>query len=405
MEKQLLSVMLNSRDAYTLIKQHITSKTYSKEFQIILGYIDDYYARDSKADKIEQSLLTELISGSVPNEKHAERFNDIVAEAYLTDTSSANVKQVVLQAKQKELGNELAMAIANGKEHDDILDKYRELRGYQDLDEMLDTGVEVYDASSLDDLIAHEVDPSTRLKVYPLALNDKLEGGLRGSDHVVIYAPPETGKTGLVLTVANGFARQDAFGIVFQNEERIDRLRMRALSCATGMTAAEIRANPQAAKDIAEQMGYHNILFVSMSPGTLSQIDAFVERYKPKWFIVDQIRHLAMKSENRTNQLEAAAVGVRNIAKKHNAIAISVTQAADSATNKAVLDMGDVDNSNVGIPGACDVLLGIGGTEEQRNQGIRVLSLAKNKISGDHSPVLARINPYLSKYISYKDQA
>jgi hypothetical protein len=169
------------------------------------------------------------------------------------------------------------------------------------------------------------------------------------------------------------------------------------------MTAAEIRANPQAAKDIAEQVGYHNIIFVSLSPGTLSQIEAFVDRYKAKWFIVDQIRHLNMKADNRTNQLEAAANGVRNIAKKYDAIGISITQAADSATGKAVLEMGDVDSSNVGIPGACDVLLGIGGTNEQRNQNVRVLSLAKNKIGGMHDNFPVRFNPFLSKYVSIKD--
>lgn len=404
MENQLLSVMLHNREAYELLKQYITLKSYSKEFQIIWGYIEDYYDRDSRADKVERDLLSELIKTSVSNEKHYERFMGQVDEALSMDTSEANVKQVVLQAKQKELGNELALAIVNGKEHDDLLEKYKEIMGYVDLDEMLEKGVEVYDATTLDDLINHEIDPSTKLTVYPLALNDKLDGGVRGSDHIVIFAPPETGKTGLILTMANGFGRQGAFGIVFSNEERIDRLRMRGLSCATGMTAAEIRANPQAAKDIAEQMGYHNILFVSLSPGTLGQIEAFVERYKPRWFIVDQIRHLAMKSENRTNQLEAAAIGVRNIGKRYDAVAISVTQAADSATGKAVLDMGDVDSSNVGIPGACDVLLGIGGTEEQRNQNIRVLSLAKNKLSGDHSPVVTRINPFISKYVSAQER-
>lgn len=405
MENQILSVMLHDREAHKLITQHINPKSYSKEFQIVKDYIGDYYDRDHKATKVEQNLIEEIVKTSVVNEKHADRFLGILREAFLTDTSDANVKQVVLQAKQTELGNELALAIVNGKEHEDLLARYQEIKMYQDLDEMLDTGVEIYDASTLDDLIAHEIDPSTRLTVYPLALNERLDGGLRGSDHVVIFAPPETGKTGLILTIANGFARQGAFGIIFQNEERIDRLRMRGLSCSTGMTAAEIKANPQAAKDIAEQMGYHNIMFVSMSPGTLHQIDAIVERYKPRWFIVDQIRHLAMKSENRTNQLEAAAVGVRTIAKKHDAIGISVTQAADSATNKAVLDMGDVDNSNVGIPGACDVLLGIGGTEEQRAANIRVLGLAKNKIGGDHTPVVTRINPLLSKYVSHKEAA
>lgn len=400
MESKLTKLMLDSRADYELVVQHISLKNYSKEFSIIQGFIKDYYDRDSKAERVNTDLLVDLISASVQNEKHVERFKEFVEEALATDISAANVKEVVLQAKKQEMGNELAIAIVNGKEHDALLKKYNEIMDFTDLDELLEKGVEVYDASSLDDLIEHETDPASKLQVYPLAINERLDGGMQGSDHLTLIARPEMGKTGLILTMANGFARQGAVGIVFNNEERVTRLRLRALSCATGMTATEIRANPQAAKDIAEQMGYHNIIFVSMSPGTPRQIEAFVERYKAKWFIVDQLRHLAVKSDTRTNQLEEAANAMRNIAKRYDAIAITVTQAGDSAQGKAVLDMGDVDSSNTGIPGACDVLLGIGGTEQQIAQGIRTLSLSKNKIGGVHDSFPVRFNPRISKFVS-----
>lgn len=403
MESKLTKLMLDSRADYELVVQHINLKNYSKEFSIIQGFIKDYYERDSKAQQVNVDLLTDLISASVQNEKHVERFKEFVEEALATDISAANVKEVVLQAKKQEMGNELAIAIVNGKEHDALLKKYNEIMDFTDLDELLEKGVEVYDASSLDDLIEHETDPASKLQVYPLAINERLDGGMQGSDHLTLIARPEMGKTGLILTMANGFARQGAVGIVFNNEERVTRLRLRALSCATGMTATEIRANPQAAKDIAEQMGYHNIIFVSMSPGTPRQIEAFVERYKAKWFIVDQLRHLAVKSDTRTNQLEEAANAMRNIAKRYDAIAITVTQAGDSAQGKAVLDMGDVDSSNTGIPGACDVLLGIGATDQQVAQGIRVLSLSKNKIGGVHDSFPVRFNPAISKYVSAKE--
>ena len=403
MEQQLLKLVIHSRDDFDLIRQHITTKAYSREFGIVFDYISDYYERDQNADHVNVNLLVELMSSTMTNEKHVERFKEFIEEAQEADVSAANVKQVILQAKQREVGNELAIAIANGKEHEELLQRYSDLLEYTDLDDLLEKGVEVYDASSLDDLINHETDPASKLQIYPLALNDRVDGGVQGSDHITVIARPEAGKTGLILTMANGFARQGAVGIIFNNEERITRLRLRALSCATGMTAHEIRANPQAAKDIAEQMGYHNIIFVSMSPGTPRQIEAFVERYKAKWFIVDQLRHLAIKSDTRTNQLEAAANAIRNIAKKYDAVAITVTQAGDSAEGKAVLDMGDVDSSNTGIPGAYDVLLGIGATEQHKEQGVRILSLSKNKLGGVHDAFPVRFNPAISKYVSSKE--
>lgn len=404
MEKHILSVMLSSRESFFLISSYINPKVYSREFQILLGFIKAYYGRDDRAMQVDRAVLAEQISSETQNPKHTERFLGIIDEALQFDTSASNVRQVILGAKKNELASELAMAIANGKEHEQLAEDYRNILRYTSLEELTDKGVDVYDMSHIDALMAHEIDPSTRLMVYPLSLNERLEGGLRGSDHLTLFARPEMGKTAIILTMACGFARQGRKGIVFNNEERIERLYMRALSCCTGMTAAEIRANPQAAKDIADQMGFANITFIALSPGTLRQIEEFVEKHGAEWFIVDQLRNLEVKSESRTNQLEAAATGIRNIGKKHNAVAVSVTQAGDSAEGKAVLTMGDVDYSNTGIPAQCDVLMGLGGTPEQVNANIRVLSLSKNKISGRHEDFPVRLNPFISKYISYNQQ-
>lgn len=403
MEQHLLSVVLKSRESYALIAQHINTKLYSREFQIIWGFIRDYYRRDDNVVAADRTVLGELVNAGTANAKHTEKFLAIVDEAMQFDTSDTNVRQVILQTKKHELGQQLAMAIANGKDHDNLVEEYKELLRYTSLDELVSKGVEVYDFTDIDSLMAHEVDPTTRLMVYPLALNERLEGGLRGSDHLTLFARPEMGKTACVLTMVVGFAKQGKKGILFNNEERIERLYMRALSCCTGLTAAEIKANPRATREIAEEYGFHNIKFIALSPGNLRQIEEYVEQEGAQWFVVDQLRNIEVKSDSRVNQLEAAATGIRNIGKKQNAVAISVTQAGDSAEGKAVLTMGDVDFSNTGIPAQCDVLLGIGGTPEQVNSNIRVLSLSKNKISGRHEDFPVRMNPYLSKYVSLKE--
>lgn len=403
MEKQLLATVLTSKDSFSLINQYINLKQYSREFGILFDFVKEYYGRDEGAKLVDTVVFKEQLNAQVQNEKHRERFLKYLDEAIATEPSAANVKDVVLGMKKNELALQLATAIANGAEHGKILEEYNNLLHFSSLDEFTEKGVEIYDNSDIDDLINHTVDTSNKLIVYPLALNERLDGGLEGSDHLTLLARPEMGKTGLILTMATGFARQGKRGIVFNNEERIARLRMRALCCCTGMTQQEIRANPQAAKDIAEQMGFHNIIFIALSPGSPGQIEAFVEKYKAEWFVVDQIRNLNVKSDTKTNQLEEAAKSVRNIGKKYNAVAISVTQAGDSAEGKAVLTMGDVDSSNTGIPGACDVLLGVGATEEQKRNGIRVISLSKNKIGGVHDDFPVRFNQWLSKYVSIKD--
>lgn len=390
--------MLKSRESFALIQSFINEKLYSREFQIVKGFVKDYYERDAKAQEVDLGLLGELISSEILNEKHAAKFAELAQEAYAFDTSSGNVKQVILNAKKRELAIELASAIANEKPHDALVESYGDLLKYTDLDALVEDGAEVYTADSLDDLLNHQ--RQGIMTLYPLSLNEKCDGGVGPSDHVVIIARPETGKTALVLTLACGFARQGFPGIVFSNEENIQKLRRRALYCCTGMNKQEVDADPERAKRLANEMGYHNIIFISLSPGTPEQVEAFVKKFGAKWFFMDQIRNLAMRSENRTGQLEMAAQAMRNIAKRYGAAAFSITQAGDSASGKSILDMGDVDGSNTGIPGACDVLLGIGATEEQKAQGIRVLSLSKNKLGGVHDSFPVRFNQWISKYVS-----
>lgn len=400
MEMQILSVSLKNRESYQLIASYINPKSYSREFQILFSWIGDYYHRDVGAHSVERTVFGELITTAARNEKHTERFLSMVDEAAALDTSDTNVKQVVLQAKQKEIGEKLALTIANGQDATELVDEYRELLRYTSLDEMLERGVEVYTAEDMERLIEDALDPTGRLIVYPLALNERLDGGLSGSDKLTLYARPEMGKTAEVLTIAGGFARQGAPGIVFNNEERINRLYIRQISNLTGLSKAEILHDPKRARDLAYEQGFAHIKFISLSPGTLRQIEEFVEKEEPRWIIVDQLRNLAIKSESRTNQLEAAATGIRNIIKKYNIIGIDVTQAGDSAEGKAILEMGDIDYSNTGIPAQADVLLGIGATPEQNAEGVRIFSLPKNKVGGVHDSFPVRINPLISKYAS-----
>ena len=79
---------------------------------------------------------------------------------------------------------------------------------------------------------------------------------------------------------------------------------------------------------------------------------------------------------------------------------MSVTQAGDSAENKAVLSMGDVDFSNTGIPSQADLMIGMGANYEHQKAGEIVISLPKNKISGKHEYFACMVDPQLSKITS-----
>jgi hypothetical protein len=63
---------------------------------------------------------------------------------------------------------------------------------------------------------------------------------------------------------------------------------------------------------------------------------------------------------------------------------VSLTQAGNSATDKAVVEISDIDSSKVGIPAQGDLIIAIGADQQMKASGVRIINLPKNKLSGKH---------------------
>lgn len=402
MEKQLLGVSMRSRQDYNLVRNYIdvNGKQYSKPFQILMGMIGDYYSRDGTATYVLPEVLGAQVQETVRNSKHIELFDTLLAESAAA-SHDTNVRAAILLAKQQEVGDRLAVAITmNSSEVSELMREYKELVEVTSLDALVDSGMEVYNNIDLAELMRSEFDPSVLIKIYPESLNNRLDGGAKRGHHLVVYGRPESMKTGTVINIACGGAREGKKVLYGINEDRPEDIIIRKVSNLSGMTKRQIHDNPQLANKLAYENGFGNITVISMSPGSLSQLESSIEKYQPDIVVVDQLRNLKVKADNRVNQLEYAATGVRNLGKAADVLMVSVTQAGDSADGKAVLEMGDVDFSNTGIPAQADLMLGVGVTPELEAEGLRVFSMPKNKISGDHGNFPVRVIPQLSRVVS-----
>jgi len=403
MESHLLKAALTSRDGFNLIIDYITAKSYTREFQILIDKIKEYYEKDPDADHVVREVFLAGLEAAIQNKKHIETFTNIINEAEGVDTSTANLQEIILQAKLHEVGNKLSVALINNdKTVPQLLEDYRELSHYTSLDELSHVGVEMLTADDIDSVLTRAINREGQMIVYPMAFNERLEGRAAGGHHIIIFARPEMGKSAFNVTMACGFARQKMHGIYFINEDRIDDIYMRIVSNLTGLTRDEVEKNKQLAIQMALERGLGYIRLISLAPGTLKQIEAFVDKYEPKWAIVDQLRNLDVKEANKVLQLEYAATGLRNIAKKYNVLMISSTQAGDSGENKKLLTMGDVDFSNTGVAAQADVLVGIGGDPTDVAEGRRIINISKNKLSGLHQNFPVKLVPQLSRYLSYR---
>src|SRR6478736_556902 len=157
MEQPLLAASLRSRHDYELIRSYIDMRlsTYSKPFQIVMAKVGDYYKRDADAQHVDTGILMAIIAESIRNDKHVQRFNELISESLAGVTSDQNIRAIILIAKQQEVGDKLAQALAMdaGAKVDDLLAELTRLRAMSSLDELEEEGFEVFHDLNLADLI------------------------------------------------------------------------------------------------------------------------------------------------------------------------------------------------------------------------------------------------------------
>lgn len=397
-EKQILASAIKDRDAYETALPHVGHDDFSEQGWVIWSGISEYYDTDNSATCVDSSILGEAVTRRIAADKHKDMFRRLVDSLASLEVSAPNVVEDLLATKRDVAGKQLAQSIVNGRHEWDLLENYRVLMEADGLsDDMDEEGAR--QGFSVAELVAERFDIGNLIRVFPTSLNDRLDGGVKPGHHIVLFARPEMGKTMMTIEMMAGFARQGLRVLYIGNEDPLDDITMRVVNRLSGMTKAEVMKDPETADAKAREAGYESIILQSLAPGTAREITALIEKHQPEVLVLDQLRNLNMHQDNYVLALENAAKQARQWAKRYSCVVVSVTQAGDSAARKAVLDLGDVDYSNTGIPAQADLMVGIGANDAHAKNGEVVLSLPKNKISGNHEYFACAVEPLLSKIL------
>ena len=407
MEVELLSSFLKSREVFERVVPHLDKKQYGEMFNRTVKVVSEYYNRDTDAKSANHELVRELLFQGLANDKHKDAFATLLGRAVAYDASAGNVEALVLGAKRAEAGRKMIAAISNLEDAsiiNPLIEEYISLRDSTSYKPLGDTqGFRVY--RGLGD---GEDDASRasqwRLKLLPVSLHKALdEEGLGPGDHVVIFGPPEIGKSALANTIACAFARQRARGAWFENEENYARTKDRSIANLSGMDKWAIRDNRKLAVQKALDKGGDCIIGVDLTGYGFERIEQVIQAENDggeeplKWIVVNQIHNVQTKSDNEVLRRERCAQAVRDIAKKYGIVGISVTQGGDSCVDKAYLDMNDLFMNKTGIQGTADLMIGISGTKAMIENDERGISFPKDKISFNHKNVPVRFNGALSR--------
>jgi len=397
MENQILNLAFQDREAFYILRKYLPASEFEGQSKILYQCVEDFYENDPEAASCDKDIILGRIERLHP--KHVALFKIILDN--FQEVSVPNLLKEVIELKKQNVAHELSGVLLAGQDATviaSLMEEYKLLE--EGLLEEAEEDHEVYQGESVHSII-DVFSTKNLINVYPKALNSLLGGGVPVQTHIVVFAEPEMGKSLVAINMAAGFCRDGRKTLFIENEDSTKVTLMRFINRMSGMTKMDVLADPDKAEALAFDKGYSNLIFKSMSPGTITEIEGLIREHEVECLIVNQIRHLAFKGiDGDTAQLTAAGRAMRKLTKKYDLVGVSVTQAADSSTNKLVLERGDVYMSNTSLPGDADVLLGIGGNEEFKAGSRRMFSLPKNKPGQNHSHFPVLVDEQLSKVIS-----
>lgn len=395
-EQKLLAAFMDSRKEFDVGANYVKRDELSPMGKHVFAAIKGYYDLDPDAEFADHDVIRSQLErkiGQVP--KHKRELNDYLTELAATEASAVNVVKELIEQRKSQIGRALAEAllIQDDAVLPSLLEEYVTAHDATELETDID---EIYTGASLDDF-EQMYKAENLIKVAPPDLNRRLRGGLIRGQHLILAAMPETGKSLFALNMTAGFLQQRLRVLYVGNEDPIPELVLRLLSNLTGRTQDDLFADKEAVMVEARERGYDLVTFVGLSPGNLNTLDSLLRKGNYDVLVVDQLRNLDARAENNTTRLETVARGVRNLCRKHKVLGISVTQGAESARDNLVLNTGDIDGSNIGIPGACDVIVMVGVNDDYYKRDLRRLTLCKNKRGGNHDDFTVGVDRYRSR--------
>jgi len=395
MEDKILALALQDRKSFErLISIPGTFEDFSDKAKIVLKEIETYYGKDLDCNNCDVDIIRNRLERTYP--KHKDVFKGIIERLKEVNVSAVNFVSEVLELKRQSLRLKISAAFATGKdkEAEEFLEQWYNYKEQ----ELKEDSKAIFIAPSVSELVERS-SGEKRIKIYPLALNEVLDGGALRKHHILVYGRPDAGKSLFTLNMVYGFLKQKLKVLYIGNEDPPEDLILRLVQRLALMDKFQIRDNPEKADKEARKLGYDNFIFKELCPGSPREIRNLVKEHKPDVLVVDQVRNLLVgaQQEQRVSQLEKAAIAVRNIGKEFNCLTVSITQAGDSADGKLSLDMRDVDSSKTGIQGAVDLMIGIGVNADYEQRGQRMLTLSKNKLSLHKSPIRVMFDPVHTK--------
>ena len=379
MESKILSSIIQDRESFNKLSKLDVKDSFSDPAKFIYEIICDFYDKDSSVSCVDLDLVEKRIARELP--KQIDLYRNILKTLTET-TSSANLLEEVIALKKDSVARLLSSLLLT-QNRTGVLDLMEEYKNVDSVNVEQDDDDESLLVSAKVSDIVETLKNKNRINLWPKALQQATGGAMRGNN-VLVFGRPEVGKSLFIINMVGGLLH-DGYKVLFIENEDPAKSTMSRLVCRLAeKPIVDVIENPDKVEEVVKKRGYDNLILKSLSPGTFKDIQSLIDQHGVDVVIINQLRNIWVGKESRVEQMEIAATSARNLAKKNDILVIGVTQAGDSGTNKLRLEMGDIDFSNTGMPAQMDLIIGVGSNDEYDSKSWRMVSLPKNKLSGEH---------------------
>lgn len=318
--------------------------------------------------------------------------------AYNSEIAEDILKETYLQYKAQLLA-QCAVDIHDNKERD-----FQKLRALtEELNDFSARTVNEYVPINIKELAERKKNNYKWSWCFP-DLQERL-GNIGPGIFGIIAARPDAGKTAFHINFTwrgGGWLDQGAKVHVMANEEKEDNQAIRGICCRLGKTWDLVEANADVAQPYIDKISSQ--VYIKDAVGmSMEDLHIYCKENPVDILIIDQIDKISVSGEfARTDErLTKIYEQARELAKRYNCAVIGITQASNDAHDQLYYGFECLAGSKTGKAAEADFVITIGMKAIESTQGtdngIRMINLSKNKLTGNKNPVTYVLDHQLSR--------
>ena len=395
----ILHLFIKSRSTFERFHESVPQHLLEADTRLLMADIEVWYKEHRKCESLTPMLADFWSWAKVQRHANAKpekldllkKFLQRAARADVADTAADILKTLTLRDHAAKLA-EQADKYASGDMSTDLFEEVYDLAEAAKLEAGIQTDTDYEVRGDFADMVRESMDIGTGLTWRSQVLN-KAVGALRQGDLIVTAAFVDTGKSTWMASEATNMAQQmegDEKVLIFNNEERGDKVRRRIVRAACCATVQDMEDQPEALwKEYVERMGGdpYRIIIMDHQTITAGMVRKKLRQYNARLVCFDQlfkIRIGGSYGDDKLAKLQANFEWARGIAKQYAPV-IAIHQARGDANGEKYIDMHQLAGSQQALQGEADAIITLG--RDLDTPEARYIFIPKNKMErpGDES--------------------